>query len=147
MKRLKVDFSKQGLKRFWLHHAEKVVLVVAVVLLGVFLWMGYRTPVFTEKTPDAMSAMSIDAKRHIGSNESWEKIKEFRLADSTAHVRIEESKGFTANSAMVQYGPMLGPITQTLGLRNDPTLRPVGELIAKPMTIPIYVPRRWTSQL
>jgi hypothetical protein len=139
MKRLKVDFSKQGIKRFWLHHAEKIVLVIAVALLGVFLWMGYSKPLLTETNPDAMSAMSVDAKRHISSPESWEKIKGFRHADSTAHIRIEESKGFTANSSDFPFGAVLGTVTATLGLRNDPVLRPVGELIAKSKTIPIYL--------
>ncbi|MFM7563661.1 MAG: hypothetical protein ACKO81_11565, partial [Planctomycetota bacterium] len=61
MKFPKLDLSKEGLSRFWLHHAEKLVLGISAILLGVFGWLGFSTPRYSDKTPKQVVDLASQA--------------------------------------------------------------------------------------
>ncbi len=138
MKKMKVDLSQEGLQRFCLHHIEKVILVVAVVLLGLYFWLGYTAPVYTAKNPEQLKQLAGEADRHIKSDASWEKIKEFRQGDTSAHERIQQAAAVKLDVAEYVGGPVLGPRLKTLGLRLDPELSPAKELLARSFRAPMF---------
>lgn len=134
MKRLKLDLSKHGIRRFWLLHAEKVVLVVAILLLGLFVYLGYQTPRYAKKTPGQVVETARRAGEYVNSPDSWNQIQNYRVADSTAHERIKQS---TVDTTQYSSGVIIGSLVKTLGLRTDPGLRPVEELMARAGTFPV----------
>jgi hypothetical protein len=138
MKLPKLDLSKDGLSRFWLHHAEKLVLGISAILLGVFGWLGFSTPRYSDKTPKQVVDLASQASGYINSQQSWEQMQNYRVADTAAPSRIEKAEGFDVESAKYKHDLLVGPVVKTLGLRTDPVIRPVEELIARAGTFPIY---------
>jgi hypothetical protein len=147
MKLPKLDLSKQGLSRFWLHHAEKLVLGLSLILLGLFAWFGFSTPRYTAKTPSQVVDLARQAEGHIKSPESWNQMQNFRTADTSAPERIRKAADFDVETAKYQHDLLVGPVVKTLGLRQDPELRPVEELIAKSGTFPILYPANTPDEL
>lgn len=147
MKLPKLDLSKQGLSRFWLHHAEKLVLGLSLILLGLFAWFGFSTPRYTAKTPNQVVDLARQAEGHIKSPESWNQMQNFRTADTSAPERIRKAADFDVETAKYQHDLLVGPVVKTLGLRQDPELRPVEELIAKSGTFPILYPANTPDEL
>lgn len=140
MKLPKLDLSKQGLSRLWLHHAEKLVLGISLLLLGFFAWFGFSTPRYKSKTPTQVVDLARQADSYIKSPESWNQIQNFRIADTEAPERIRRAADFDVETANYQHDLLVGPVVKTLGLRLDPELRPVEELTAKSGTFPILYP-------
>jgi len=58
-----------GSNDFLLLHAEKLVLGLAVVLTGVFIWLGYTTPQYKETTPPDLVRQAESAKQFIEKND------------------------------------------------------------------------------
>jgi hypothetical protein len=103
MKLPKLDLSKQGLSRFWLHHAEKLVLGLSLILLGLFAWFGFSTPRYTAKTPNQVVDLARQAEGHIKSPESWNQMQNFRTADTSAPERIRKAADFDVETAKYQH--------------------------------------------
>lgn len=134
MKKPNFDFSKEGLKRFFLYHAEKVILVVAIVLTGLFFWLGFKTDVFSEKAPAELSQMADRARDYIVSNTSWDNLKEFRKGDDTVDVRIRNSNDRVNLSQLLPNyadGLIMGVPERTLAKRADPEIVLPTELVAR----------------
>jgi hypothetical protein len=138
MKLPKLDLSKEGLSRFWLHHAEKLVLGISAILLGVFGWLGFSSPRYSDKTPKQVVDLASQASGYINSPQSWEQMQSYRIADTAAATRIENAADFDVESAKYKHDLLVGPVVKTLGLRSDPVIRPVEELMARAGTFPIF---------
>ena len=130
-----------------LHHVEKIILVVAITLMGLFLWLGYSTPVFNEKTPKQMVQMAGQAKSYIENGESWTKIAEHRKGDANAHVRIEQASKVVIGTDQYKRGRLLGTKAKALGMRKDPVLRAPIEIVAVPLYVPLLINNQDQRQL
>ena len=65
MKKPKIDLSKEGIQRFFLHHVEKVILLLAFVGFCAFLWLGVSTEKFADTDPQKLSQQADSADRYI----------------------------------------------------------------------------------
>jgi uncharacterized membrane protein YgcG len=133
----KPDFSKQGIQRFFLYHTEKLVLALAVVLLGLFFWMGYSSDVFREKLPNELSNLADQADRHILSDTNWEKIETFREADDKVVERIKDGMN-KLDADDYQYGPWSVRVA-TREPRTDPGLIKPTDLMAFQFNAPVIL--------
>lgn len=111
--------SKKGISQFFLYHVEKIVLGLAVVAMGAFLYMGMKTPAYTEKTPDKLSKLATDAGNHI-VKAGWDEIKEHRTGDDKADERVDKLK--PVEIAQFDVGRFSGIRAKTRGRRADPSL-------------------------
>ena len=117
----------QKLKHFMFHHWEKFVLVLALGgIVGFYLLGG--TKKFDKTTPDKMLSDLEKARQYIDS-ESWNSIGAKRSAVSNVVSDINnESDLETTNFS---FGVFRGPAVKTLGLRKDPDLKPVKDLMIR----------------
>ncbi len=130
MKKPNIDLSKQGIQKFLLYHVEKIILVVGLVLLGLFFWLGFSTEKFDKQTPKGLVDLSQRAHSHIVSDASWNEIAQFRKADDSAPERIEQAEGKLIPADAYPYEYVLGTPVMTAGLRKDPELNPPQYLMA-----------------
>ena len=72
------DFSKAAMQKFFLYHTEKLILVVAIISMAAFFWIGFGIKPYSDKTPDELVKMAKDAERYIESASSWDDIKSSR---------------------------------------------------------------------
>ncbi len=133
----KPDLSKQGLKRFFLYHSEKLVLGLAILLLGLFFWLGFSAPVFNKKTPTQLTELARQADQYIVSETNWEKISviDVRKADDKIVAKITEGST-KVDAAKYPFG-FWSVKALTLGLRSDPALLEPQELMAFQMVAPV----------
>ncbi len=142
MKKPNFDFSKAGLQKFFLHHSEKVILTIAVVLTGVFFWIGFQAEVFTDKKPKELSQDADRAHAYMVRNTNWEQLKDFRKGDKTVDARIENSDKLVN---LDQLGPnyndglITGVPTRSLAKRSDPAIIQPTELMARTFTATLLV--------
>ena len=120
MKKPKIDLSKDGIKRFFLHHVEKLILLFALVGLIVFFWLGFSSKPFGKFGPDALSQKADRAGQHVNSSDSWTKVSELRVARDKADSIITNTKLFQPQG--YPFGALRGKPAQSLGLRLDPDL-------------------------
>ena len=128
-----------NVKVFLLYHVEKIIFVAAIGLLALFLWWGYATPVFNEKTPSQMRQMASQANGYIENNESWTKIAEHRHGDDDSHDRIEQASKVFIETDQYKHGRLLGTKAKALGMRTDPVLRAPIDIVAVPIYVPLLI--------
>ena len=119
MKMAKLDLSKDGISRFFLHHIEKIILALAILAMGIFFYLGMSTPAYTEKTPDQLSQLASSAGAHI-TKAGWDDLKEFRVSDDKAVERIDSIS--PVEIAKFDVGRFSGIRAKTRGRRPDPSL-------------------------
>lgn len=139
MKKPNIDMSQEGIQKFLLHHVEKVILGLAIAALGYLFWNGWSTEKYSKTEPKTLAALATRAKQHIDNPNSWSQISSNRAADSTAHTRIEDANKRQLNPDDYAVRRFLGTKRASLGLRDDPTLSTVIELVAKPYRAPVLL--------
>ncbi len=127
--------NKQSIQSFFLHHTEKLIIFLAVSLMGWFFWSGYKTEVFDETTPRQLLTMAEQAGEHIVAEDAWTQIKDSRLAVESLPVILND-EGIDPSELEIRIASVA---VKSLAPRNDPKLLPVTDLIAKPFTAPIYL--------
>ncbi|MEL7500640.1 MAG: hypothetical protein AAFN77_23810 [Planctomycetota bacterium] len=119
----KPDFSKEGLQAFFLHHTEKVILGVCVVLFGLFLWLGLGNEAYTDKDPTALVNLNTQANSYINNDKNWNKMAEFRQGRANAPDIIKSKVDVDGSKYIVD--AFRGTAAATLAPRSDPAiLRP-----------------------
>ncbi len=131
MKKPKIDLSKQGIQQFMLHHVEKIILGLAIALMGVFFWLGFSTKKFDKDSPPEMSKLANRAGEYI-VKAGWDELKEYRKGDDKADDRIRSAKEIDISQYDV--GRFVGVAAKTRGLRGDPEI-----LDAVPTDLEIHV--------
>ena len=134
----KPDFSKPAMQKFFLHHTEKIILAVCILLLGLFFWMGFQAKPFDTKTPEQLSQLATQAGQHIQKDTSWEDIKEFRKGNDKVKETIVSAEASVKPDDFV-FAPMIGTVAATLDPRMDPIVEPVKEPIAEVFTAPVLI--------
>lgn len=130
MKKPNIDFSKQGMKRFMLHHVEKLILALGLVLLGTFFWLGFSTPKFESESPKGLVSLSQRAHSHIISDASWTEIEKFRQAEADTPDQIKELEGKRLPADKYVYDYLLGTPAKTADTRVDVIPTPAQHLMA-----------------
>ncbi len=131
----KPDFSKAAIQGFFLYHSEKLILATAVVLLGVFFWMGFKTKPFTEKSPAELSQLADRADQYIRSPASWDSIKDFRSGKKDVADVVRAGGGI--DPSWYEIVPITGIAARTLDPRTDPKVLGPTELEAQVFTAPL----------
>jgi len=127
---MKVDLSKAGFKRFFLYHAEKLILGLAIVLTGVFFWLGYSVKPFSEKTPSQLNNLADDAGRYIVNATSWDEVKEHENRQADMKIVEKIQRGDQAiDITQIPFG-VWSIRAKTLDLRKDPELLAPKDLVA-----------------
>ena len=133
----KPDLSKSAIQAFFLYHSEKLILAAAVVLLGVFFWMGFKSKPFSEKTPDELAKMADRAEQYIRSGASWDSIKDFRKGSKEVADVVRDDGG--VDPALYKIDPITGIVARTLDPRTDPVVLGVSDVEATMFTAPLIV--------
>ena len=120
MKMPKIDFSKQGLQSFFLHHIEKLILLLAIGGFLAFFWLGFSTPRFADTNPEKLSQKAESASSHIRKTDSWEKVEQKRVAFDKADVTIDNIRRI--DHQPYAYGIVGGHRLESLGARRDPDI-------------------------
>ncbi len=131
-------FSRNPIGRLIIHHVEKVILGVGVVAIFIMLYFGMNTKSYNKK-PSELSKNQQVADNYIAQNDSWDKIQNLRLARTGTLEDIQNSESNALDHSKYQYGYILSTRLKTLGLRMDPELKPVQDMMAQVMTAPIVI--------
>ena len=143
MKRPKIDLSKEGLKRFFLHHVEKLILAVALVGFGVFFWLGFKTENYSKTDPQKLSQKADSARTYMMNDASWTTINEMRVTRDKADGIVKNTKKLELEGYDFTK-PFLGTPRQSLVLRHDPEIALITpqETIAEAVTAPAFFKRK-----
>ena len=133
----KPDFSKSAIQNFFLYHTEKLILTVAVVLLGLFFWMGFKAKPFSDKTPDQLSKLADQADQYIRSETNWDSFKDFRKGEKNVADRVRT--GGNVDASLYKTDPITGIAARTLDPRTDPVIFGVIEPEARTISAPLIV--------
>jgi hypothetical protein len=139
----KPDFSKEGMKKFFLYHSEKLILGVSLGLMGLFFWLGFSGKPFKDKTPSDLVGLADQAQQYIVNETSWEQIRgaDARQGELDLVNRIQ-----VGNQAVEVSNYPFGFWSiraKTPATRKDPQLLPPKDLVATHVVQPvIFSPRR-----
>jgi hypothetical protein len=136
---MKLDLSKAGLKRFFLYHAEKLILGLAIALMGVFFWLGYSVKPFSEKTPSQLNTLADEAGRYIVNPSSWEEVRQHENRQGDLKIVEKIERGDRAiDITQIPFG-IWSIRAKTLDLRKDPELLPPKDLVAVHFRAPMII--------
>ena len=136
-------FNSNVIGAFFVKHVEKMIFVIAVVCLGGLAYQGFKTKRFTKTTPKKLKESAEAANRYMLAD-SWDsKIGKFRKAESNTRERIVKSPPLRHDK--YTYGQFMATRLRTLGLRSDPELKPVQEMLAQVITAPIVIKQAHTK--
>lgn len=133
----KPDFSKAAMQKFFLYHTEKLIIVVALVAMAAFFWMGFGIKPYSEKSPDELVKMAKDAERYIDSENSWDEIKSYRIGRKNVDQIVRD--GSKVDASIYELDPFTGIAARTLDARLDPSIFGVIEPEAVVFTAPLLV--------
>lgn len=120
MKKPSIDLSKEGMRRFALHHIEKVILALALAGFVAFFWLGIKTEKFSATDPQKLSQKADEAKSYIDNKDSWTNVADLRIARDNVDEQVANAEklaidGFTLD----KFG---GIAVRSLDLRRDPNI-------------------------
>ena len=133
MKLPKIDLSKEGMKRFTLHHIEKVILLLALAGFAVFCWLGFKTESFGDTDPEKLSQKADSARTYMMNDASWTSVDSLRITRDNADNIVQTTEELKLEGYDFSKS-LLGTPRQSLGLRHDPDI----ELI-KPSDVEVDV--------
>ena len=131
------DFSKAAMQKFFLYHTEKLILVVAIIAMAAFFWLGFGIKPYSEKSPDELVKMAKDAERYIESDTSWDEIKSFRSGRKNVDQIVRD--GSKVDASLYQTDPFTGIAARTLDARLDPNIFGIMEPEAVVFTAPLLI--------
>lgn len=127
MKNLGAGISEGGVKGFFIQHGEKLVLGLAVLLVLLLLFTGYRIDrIPSSQTPTSLEALVSQAKTHI-NEDTWPAFAEARTRELILDERV---KGVAAiRPADFRFAPL-----KTIQPRDEVRIDPVLLAPHKPET-------------
>ncbi len=142
---MKSSSGQKGMKRFFLYHAEKLILGTSLALMGVFFWLGYRDQPYRDKTPSDLVRLANEADQYIGSQENWDKIRELPARQPEEGLVDRISTGNqTVSSDKYVFGPWSIRV-KTLAQRKDPVLLSPQNMVASHFVAPMIISPRNVS--
>lgn len=134
--------SNGGIKAFFLYNVEKLILVVSVILLALFFYLGLSTEKY-EKTPDRLVSEANQAASYIAKESNWEQIKSYRQGDVKVVDRVKEANTPVDPSPYKISG--LSMVPKAMGLRLDPPLPEIQDVEAHVLRAPVIVQNKQTN--
>ena len=132
--------SGSSLKRFFLYHIEKLILVLAVVLLGLFFWLGYNTETYDDNSPEDVVQKARQTGDYIVSPTSWDNLAPMRAGDSDVVDRINRNRnGIDTSSYAI--GPTSVPVLRESPRKDPPMSKPI-KLVARSVTTQVLLEPR-----
>lgn len=133
----KVSLDSEKVTRFFAYHIEKIVLGVVILLLVVFVYLGYSLEGI-EKTPKELETVAQAADEAI-DQDTWPVVAP-EYAPPTGHVaRVQQSRVPTQDSFYALDKPFLPANTQQGEKREDPELFPPTNVEVYAVSGPIAV--------
>ncbi len=136
-------FSSNMIGAFFIKHVEKMIFAIACVCLLGLAYKGYSTKRFDKTTPTELKKSAEAANLYISRADSWDRIEKFRTAESKTKERIEKSPPLKHKE--YDFSQFMATRLRTLGLRNDPELKPVQDMLAQVITAPIVIKYKHTK--
>ncbi len=135
----KPDFSKQALSKFFLHHTEKLVLGLCLIMFGVFFWMGWKKTPFNEVTPSELVNLANQAENYMLAD-NWELIKPHRVGNPNVLDDILKAEGEGKLKPTDYIIDLLSGIpAKTLDARQDPVIQRPTDLRGFSITAPVMI--------
>jgi hypothetical protein len=131
------DFSKAAMQKFFLYHTEKLILVVAIISMAAFFWIGFGIKPYSDKSPDDLVKMAKDAERYIESATSWDDIKSSREGRKNVDQIVRD--GGKVDASIYQTDPFTGIAARTLDARLDPSIFGIIDPEAVVFTAPLLI--------
>ncbi len=130
MKKPNISLSGDGIKEFFFRHGEKVFFGVAAGLIAVFFYLGWKTEVYDDTNPTDMLNTAQRADGYINDNTNWDRIADYRQANTTAADDIRNSE-VRIDASKYPFENIVGTAVRTLELRKDPDFKPPIDLQTK----------------
>ena len=131
--------SKAGsgrIKTFFLYNIEKLILVVSLILLALFFYLGMSSDKFA-KSPDNLVSEANQATSYIESDSNWKEIALYRQGDVEVVDRVKAAAApVKASNYKV---PGLSMVPKALQLRLDPPLPKVQDVEAHVLRAAVIV--------
>lgn len=139
MKKPKLDMAK--VNGWFLHHVEKIVLVLVAAIACYVVYAGYSPlPSFDGvKAPDDLKKLSETSRTFISNPNNWEQIKEVRTnsVDLKLDVQLDKATAPNLDSAYRLPMPWKKPDFPRLAPRTDPKLFPPQNIKIVPVVGPL----------
>ncbi len=139
MKKPKISLDKDKIQAFFLHHIEKILLVVVVGLMLLLIWRGFSLPHLDNSfSPQGLVSKSNDAKTMIDDPERW-----IREVKNIREIPIDVAKGVEVvlkksdPLAYMLVNSWSRPDFPKLSPREDPELFAPVNLIARAVVGPL----------
>jgi len=133
----KPDFSKAAMQKFFLYHTEKLIIVVALIAMAAFFWIGFGIKPYSDKSPDELVKLAKEAERYIDSETSWDEIKSYRTGRKNVDQIVRD--GSKVDASIYEVDPFTGIAARTLDARLDPSIFGIIEPEAVVFTAPLLV--------
>lgn len=127
------------IKDFFLHHFEKMILVLVIAASGYLMYSGFQMPDFLEEQkPDALASQATQVKSEIDLNHNDAILPE---RQPTFDIVKETARADTAVDPSVYAPPQTwtGKSPNSIVRRQDPELLPPRALIVKPVATTIAI--------
>ena len=134
---MKPDFSKAAMQKFFLYHTEKLIIVVALIAMAAFFWIGFGIKPYSDKSPDELVKLAKEAERYIDSETSWDEIKSYRTGRKNVDQIVRD--GSKVDASIYEVDPFTGIAARTLDARLDPSIFGIIEPEAVVFTAPLLV--------
>lgn len=121
MNKFEQELNENPAKAFFVRHGEKLGLLLGIVLLVVFVYLGVTlSPELEDKTPSSVFNSAGQAENRIQSA-SWDELSPYRQAIEGTVAKLDETKvPVDASDYPIEY--MLARRVEAKPLRTDPKI-------------------------
>ena len=138
MKKSKVKLDSAAIQKFFVHHVEKIVLVVVVGVMAWLVYAGYSLPgLESGKTPSGLKTVSNQTRTFIDDPQRWTTVAPERVVSEDLVALVGDSQKDTDPSRYFLPQPLSPPNFPKLSPRLDPTLYPPQNLEVEPVIGPL----------
>lgn len=138
MKKPKISLDKDKIQAFFLHHIEKILLVVVVGLMLLLIWRGLSLPHLDNSfSPQGLVSQSNNAKTMIDDPERWKEVSGPRIPPFDVVAGVHDVLKKSEPLAYMLVNSWSRPDFPKLSPRQDPELYAPINLIARAVVGPL----------
>ena len=117
----KIEFNQESIKRFFIHHWEKMAFGIGIISIGLFAYFGMNSESYNKITPAQLDNKIGQANNYMADSK-WDDIAAQRVADTNAPDRITQSINNKVDNSDFVFAQFMGTALKTQTLRADPIL-------------------------